>query len=94
MENIQYVFDVFEKFETIKRSTLIDDVKTKIKDISGSSEIVISKILDSFFTDLENDEYYKKFGEIFEDVIGESLFEKFSLFYQLRYLLKVKKTVY
>ena len=91
LENIQYVFDVFEKFETIKRSTLIDDVKTKIKDISGSSEIVISKILDSFFTDLENDEYYKKFGEIFEDVIGESLFEKFSLFYQLRYLYKSKK---
>lgn len=62
LENIQYVFDVFEKFETIKRSTLIDDVKTKIKDISGSSEIIISQISDSFFTNLENDEYYKKFG--------------------------------
>ncbi|HML70804.1 MAG TPA: hypothetical protein PKA78_05475 [Macellibacteroides fermentans] len=91
LENIQNGFDIFEKFETIKRSTLIDDVKAKIKDINGSKEVIISRILDAFFTDLENDDFYKNFGELFNDVLGESLFEKFSLFYQLRFLYKSKK---
>lgn len=91
LENIQHGFESLGKFDTIKRSALIDDVKTKIKDLTGNREIVISNILDSFFADLENDDFYKSFGELFKDEIGASLFEKFSLFYQLRYLYKNKK---
>ena len=91
LEKIQYGFDSFEKFETQKRTTLIDDVKTKIQDIQGTREAIISNIQDSFFADLETDVFYKSFGELFEDQIGVSLFDRFSLFYQLCFLYKNKK---
>lgn len=91
LDKIQNGFDIFNKFDTLKRSTLVDDIKVKIKDISGSKELIISKISDDFFKDLEDDDFYKQFGELFKDVLNESLFEKFSLFYQLCYLYKNKK---
>lgn len=91
LDRIQYGFECLEKFETKKRSDLIDDIKTKIKQLTGNREEVIAKITDDFFTDIENESFYRDFGELFKDITDLSAFERFSLFYQIRFLFKNKK---
>ena len=91
LERIQFSFECFEKFETKKRSDLIDEIKINIQQLRGNKEEVIANIQDDFFKKIEQDEFYNRFGEIFKDIIGISLFDRFNLFYQLRYLFKHKK---
>lgn len=91
LERIQFSFECFDKFETKKRSDLIDEIKINIQRLKGKKEEIIANIHNKFFEKIEQDEYYNKFGEIFKDIIGTSLFDKFNLFYQLRYLFKSKK---
>ena len=91
LERIEFSFECFEKFETKKRSDLIDEIKINIQQLRGNKEEVIANIQDDFFKKIEQDEFYNRFGEIFKDIIGISLFDRFNLFYQLRYLFKHKK---
>ena len=91
LERIQFSFECFEKFETKKRSDLIDEIKINIQQLKGNKEEIIANIQDDFFEKIEQDEFYNKFGEIFKDITGTSLFNKFNLFYQLRYLFNYKK---
>lgn len=91
LERIQFSFECFEKFETKKRSDLVDEIKISIQQLKGTKEEIIANIQDSFFEKIEQDEFYNRFGEIFKDIIGISLFDKFNLFYQLRFLFKYKK---
>lgn len=74
-----------------KRSDLIDEIKINIQQLKGNKEEIIANIQDDFFEKIEQDEFYNKFGEIFKDITGTSLFNKFNLFYQLRYLFNYKK---
>lgn len=91
LDRIQFSFECFEKFETKKRSDLVDEIKISIQQLKGTKEEIIANIQDSFFEKIEQDEFYNRFGEIFKDIIGISLFDKFNLFYQLRFLFKNKK---
>lgn len=91
LERIQFSFECFEKFETKKRSDLVDEIRISIQQLKGTKEEIIANIQDSFFEKIEQDEFYNRFGEIFKDIIGISLFDKFNLFYQLRFLFKYKK---
>ena len=63
--------------------SLLSNANTFVPQMSESSS--------PFFEKIEQDEFYNRFGEIFKDIIGISLFDKFNLFYQLRFLFKYKK---
>lgn len=91
LDHIQYGFEYLEKFEAKKRSNLIDKIKINIRQLTGNREEIIAKTTDAFFSDIENDSFYRDFGELFKDVTSLSAFERFSLFYQIRYLFRSKK---
>ena len=48
LERIQFSFECFEKFETKKRSDLVDEIKLSIQQLQGTKEEIIASIQDPF----------------------------------------------
>lgn len=78
---------VFDSFNTKGRSSIINRIKEQINALRGTEEQVIAAISDAIFDDLEDEENYKHFREIFAPFLnGLGRYAAFNIFYQLHYL--------
>ena len=81
LERIQFSFELFEKFEIKKEKWFSWWDKIKYSTTSRHEERNNKQIYKiPFLKKWKQDEFYNRFGEIFKDIIGISLFDKFNLF--------------
>lgn len=83
-ESVGHGLDTFLAAQS--RQRLIDDIKSKIQSIIGTTEYVKNCIQDAWFDDLENNPAYSEIMQgLDEFTVGMSRLDRFDLFYQVLY---------
>lgn len=78
---------ILDSYNTKGRSAIINAIKESVNSLKGNEVQIVAAISDDVFNDLENEDNFKIFREIFSPYLnGLSRFATFNIFYQLLYL--------
>ncbi len=90
--SLRCIFNILNKYQAQKRKCLIQSIITNIATLEGNSDTIKSQIEDIWFSELEAEQYYSEFLDIYKSRFrGKPKIYAFNLFYQILFLWEHEK---